>query len=381
MQRIVSTARRSAAAAWWIALGLLAVAPVHAQVAATPTLDPPPFELLGQPIEPGERRELQLSIGESIAGSVVHTPVIAMRGVEPGLTLCLTGGIHGDEANGIEIVRRVLMELDPRALSGAVVGVPIANLHGFLRSSRYLPDRRDLNRHFPGRINGSAASRIAFRLFDEVIRRCDALVDFHTGSFNRRNVPQVRADLTRKDVYDLAVGFGAEIVVHTIGTQGTLRRAASEAGIPAITYEAGKPLEFREDEVNRGVTGVRRLLAHLGLTAGGRTRIRAANIFYSSRWVRANDGGIFLSSVELGERVKTGQPLGHITDPISNERTEVVSPYGGRVIGMAVNQVVMPGFAAFHVGVDGDRPQAFPGPEQDTPSALDEPVELDERPE
>jgi predicted deacylase len=262
-----------------------------------------------------------------------------------------------------------------------VVGVPIANLHGFRRSSRYLPDRRDMNRHFPGRVNGSAAARIAYQLFSEVVLHCSALVDFHTGSFHRRNLPQVRADLTRKDVYDLAVGFGAEIVVHTVGTRGTLRRAASEAGVPAITYEAGQPMEFREDEVSRGVAGLRRLMAHLGMTGGGRTRIRAADIFYSSRWVRANDGGIFLSSVELGERVKVGQPMGYVTDPISNERTEVVSPYGGRVIGVAVNQVVMPGFAAFHVGVDGDRPQAFPVPDQDTPSALDEPVELDERPE
>jgi hypothetical protein len=361
---------------------LCTVGAATAQDAATggPT-DPEVFELLGQPVEPGERRELQLPIGEGFAGSVVSTPVIALRGVAPGPTLCLTGGIHGDEVNGIEIVRRILMQTEPRQLRGAVIGVPIANLHGFRRSSRYLPDRRDMNRHFPGRVNGSAAARIAHQLFAEVILRCDALVDFHTGSFHRRNLPQVRADLTRKEVYDLAVGFGAEIVVHTVGMRGTLRRAAAEAGVPAITYEAGRPMEFREDEVARGVAGVRRVMAHLGLTDGGRTRIRAADIFYSSRWVRANDGGIFLSSVELGERVKTGQPMGFITDPISNERTEVVSPYGGRVIGVAVNQVVMPGFAAFHVGVDGDRPQAFPVPDQATPSALDEPVELDERPE
>jgi predicted deacylase len=340
-----------------------------------------PLQLIDGVVEPGERREILLGIGESFAGYSVSTPVIVLRGVRPGPTLCLTGGVHGDEINGVEIVRRVLDGTDPKELAGTLIGVPIVNVHGFRRSSRYLPDRRDLNRHFPGSVNGSAASRIARRLFDGVIRNCSFLVDFHTGSFHRRNMPQVRADLSRPAVHDLAVGFGSRTVVHNIGRPGILRRAAVEAGIPAITYEAGEPMEFREKEVRLGVDGVRNLMAYQGMRKGKPRSRRGQQVFYRWHWVRANDGGIFLASVKLGDRVQAGQVLGHVTDPISNERTEVMTPYTGTVIGMAVNQVVMPGFAAFHLGVDSKRPAAFPVAGAEPDEALDEPFDIDERPE
>ncbi len=339
------------------------------------------MEFLGQTIRPGEHVEIGLVTGESFAGDPVAIPVFVQRGMSPGPTLCLTGGIHGDEVNGVEIVRRVLRRSDTRTLSGTLVGVPIVNLQGFRRRSRYLPDRRDLNRHFPGRPDGSAASRIARRLFDTVVRRCDYLVDFHAGSFHRRNLPQVRADLSREAVHALALGSGPEVVVHTMGTRGTLRRAATEAGIPAITYEAGEPTEFRETEVARGVEGMMRLLAHLKMSGQGTSARSAPQIFYRSRWVRANEGGIFLSVVPLGARVKRGMILGHITDPISNERTDLVANHSGRVIGMAVNQVVIPGFATFHVGIEDGKPKKFDTTEDEPMSALDETVELDERPE
>jgi predicted deacylase len=345
-------------------------------------LERPPLDLLGAEVAPGERRELWLTIGESFAGVSVTTPVIVLHGSRPGPTLCLTGGVHGDEINGVEIVRRALTKTDPQTLSGTLIGVPIVNLQGFRRSSRYLPDRRDLNRHFPGRIRGSSASRLAHRIFDGIIRRCDALVDFHTGSFYRRNLPQVRADLSRPDVHDLALGFGAEIVVHTVGTEGTLRRSAVEAGVPAITYEAGEPMEFREQEVHRGVQGAQHLMAHLGMVESGPWMRSTPDIFYRSRWIRANDGGIFLTLVRLGDRVRAGKVLGRVTDPVTNERSEVRSPWRGRVIGMAVNQMVMPGFAAYHLGIDAAEPseEASP-PDADLEAGLDAPVEIDERPE
>lgn len=339
------------------------------------------LQLIDSVIEPGERRELALRVGEGFAGHTVSTPVIVARGVRPGPTLCLTGGVHGDEVNGVEIVRRALDETDPKKLSGTVIGVPIVNVPGFRRSSRYLPDRRDLNRHFPGIPNGSSASRIAYLFFDSVIRNCSFLADFHTGSFHRRNLPQVRADLSRPDVYAFAVSFGSKTVVHNVGTPGILRRAAVEAGVPALTYEAGQPMELREEEVQRGIEGVRSLLANQGMTKRKPRPPRGQQIFYSWHWVRANDGGIMLASVKLGDKVQAGQVLGHVTDPLSNERTEIVTPYAGTVLGMAVNQVVMPGFAAFYVGLDSDRAPTFPITGAEPDDALDEPFELDARPE
>jgi predicted deacylase len=181
----------------------------------------------------------------------------------------LTAGVHGDELNGIEIVRQIFEHVSPKQLSGMLVGVPVANLHVFRRGSRYLPDRRDLNRYFPGHPAGSSASRIANALFVDVVLRCDALVDFHTGSFYRTNLPQLRANLTQEDVMELARAFGIGVVVHSEGMVGTLRRASTDAGIPAITYEAGEPQRFQAHEIERGVEGMRNTLRSMRVLEGG----------------------------------------------------------------------------------------------------------------
>jgi predicted deacylase len=309
--------------------------------------------LLGEEIAPGEQRRLEFATSESFAGVSVYAPVIAIRGLEAGPTLCLTAGIHGDELNGVEVVRRVLAENHPETLRGTLIGVPIANPHGFRRSSRYLPDRRDLNRYFPGRVHGSTAARMAFALFDGVVRYCEALVDFHTGSFHRTNIAQIRADLRHPEVAELAAAFGAPVVIQNAGSVGTLRRAATTAGIPAITYEAGRPIHLTEPEIESGVRGVRRLLHQKGMSDAAVEPEDRQEIYHASRWVRANDGGILLAHVALGAAVEEGQILGTVTDPISNERSEVRSPVSGRVIGMALDQVVIPGFAAFHVAIPG----------------------------
>jgi len=241
-----------------------------------------------------------------------------------------------------------------------VIAVPIVNPHGFRRSSRYLPDRRDLNRFFPGHPGGSSASRIASALFQNVVLHCDRLVDFHTGSFHRTNIPQLRADLRQADVLEMARGFGVELVLHSEGQTGTLRRAAMDAGVTAITYEAGEPMRFQAEEIERGFEGTRQLLATLGML-GRPARSDGPEIFYLSRWVRVNDGGIFLTDRELGESVDAGEVLGTVTDPVSNDRSQVIAPVSGRVIGMALSQVVIPGFAAFHIGLPGDAPTLTPG--------------------
>jgi hypothetical protein len=310
-----------------------------------------PLLLLGTEVMPGTAHRLSWSATELFEGVPVSTPVLVVNGRLPGPTICLTAAVHGDELNGIEIVRRVLHEIAPRKLSGAIIGVPIVNVQGFRRGSRYLPDRRDLNRYFPGNPNGSAAARIAYALFNDVIAHCDALVDLHTGSFERANLPQIRADLRNPDVVTLTLGFGSMVVLHSTPTAGTLRHAATLAGIPAVTVEAGGPSQLELAEVKRGVTGIETLLSTLDMTRKRRSWGDPEPVYYKSSWVRADNGGILLADVSLGSTVRKGDLLGTITDPMNNQRTELFSPFAGRIIGLARNQVVMPGFAAFHVGI------------------------------
>ena len=313
-----------------------------------------PMLILDTEVAPGTARRLSWSATELFEGVPVSTPVLVLNGAYPGPTLCLTAAVHGDELNGIEMVRRVMHDLDPAKVSGAVIGVPIVNVQGFRRGSRYLPDRRDLNRYFPGNPNGSAAARIAHSFIANVVSHCDALVDLHTGSFERANLPQIRADLRNPDVVTLTQGFGSMVILHSTPAVGTLRYAATRAGIPAVTLEAGGPSQLELNEVKLGVKGVETLVNTLGMIRKRRLWGEPEPVYYRSSWVRADNGGILLSDVSLGTTVRKGDLLGTITDPMNNARTEVRSPYSGRIIGMARNQVVMPGFAAFHVGIETD---------------------------
>jgi hypothetical protein len=333
-----------------LALLLASAAPARAQE-PIPAEAPPEepgwgaLELLGETIAPGEARRLQLDVHDGF-----RVGLVVLRGSGPGPTLCVVAGIHGDELNGVAIAQRLADESDPTQLLGSLVVAPIVNAHGFLNGTRYLPDRRDLNRHFPGRARGSAASRIAHELFERVIRRCDGVVDLHTGSFNRANLPQIRADLGHVQNLRLAWGFGTEHVVHSIGEEGTLRRAAGEAGLAAVVYEAGEPLRFQPEKIDLGVRGIRTLLESLGMLPGSATARRPQRHYHRTQWVRADASGIYIPTVKLGAQVQRGQPLAHVTDPFSSRRTEIHAPRDGRVLGMAIGQVVMPGFALFHIG-------------------------------
>ncbi|MEX2496563.1 MAG: succinylglutamate desuccinylase/aspartoacylase family protein [Woeseia sp.] len=314
--------------------------------------------LLGGAVPAGTYQRLSWAATELFEGVPISTPVLVVNGLSPGPTLCLTAAVHGDELNGIEMVRRVMHDLDPKKLSGAVIGVPIVNLQGFRSGSRYLPDRRDLNRYFPGNPNGSAASRIAYSFFTQVIRKCDALIDLHTGSFDRANLPQLRADLRNPEVVTLTHGFGATVILHSDPAQGTLRHAASAAGIATVTLEAGGPSELELREVMHGVKGIETLLNTLGMVKKIRLWGNPEPVYYHSVWVRADRGGILLADVSLGSTVRQGDLLGTITDPMNNASAHLYAPFSGRVIGMARNQVVMPGFAAFHVGIETADPGA-----------------------
>ena len=307
--------------------------------------------MLGAEVAAGTSTRLEWSPEHSFAGIAAPTPVLVVNGATRGPTLCVTAAIHGDELNGIETVRRVLYDLEPSELAGAVIGVPIVNLEGFRRASRYLPDRRDLNRYFPGNPRGSSASRLAHSFFTEVISHCDALVDLHTGSFQRTNLPQLRADLQDAEILDITQGFGSTVVLHSVGAKGTLRRAATDAGIPTVTLEAGEPARVQDAAVSHSTKGVMTLLNQMGMYEKVPLWGNREPVYYRSRWIRANQGGVLFSKVELGEHVDRGQILGTVTDPITNVQSELRATSKGRVLGMALDQFVMPGFAAFRIGM------------------------------
>jgi uncharacterized protein len=313
---------------------------------------PGPMQLLGESIEPGSRHELRWASSQSFDGAVVTTPVIVLHGVKPGPRLCMTAAVHGDELNGIEIIRRVTNEVDVSELAGTVIAVPIVNYLGYSRATRYLPDRRDLNRYFPGTRTGSAASRIAYGFFNDIARHCHALVDFHTGSFDRSNLPQVRGDVRKEAVLAFTREFGATAVLHSPGSSGMLRRALTDIGIPAITFEVGSPMRLEPSEIDFGVQAMHTLMHKMGMTRSFRMWAEPQALFYAAKWVRVDSGGMLLSEVKLGDRVRVGQRLGKVIDPIQNLERAVVSPVRGKVLGMALNQIVLPGFAAYHLGVE-----------------------------
>lgn len=331
-----------------------------------------PLAILDRLVVPGTRLQLEWRPRGGISNAEIASPVIVARGAMAGPVLCLTAGVHGDEINGVEIVRRLSHDIDPTRLSGTVIGVPIVNVFGYSRGSRYLPDRRDLNRSFPGSRQGSIASRIAYGFFQDIVRHCDMLVDFHTGSFDRANLPQVRADLTQPDVLEFTRGFGATVVLHSPGNKGMLRVAATAVGIPSVTFEAGAPTRLEPAEIAQAVAAIERLMIKLKMhedpSAGLAPPVDVAAvaleapepppIFLDSRWVRANSGGLLISEVSLGQRVLAGQKLGRVIDPVSNMERHILAPVPGRVIGMAQNQAVLPGYAAFHLGTETSEQQA-----------------------
>ena len=312
-----------------------------------------PFQMLDRFVLPGTRQRLSWRPPDGIGRGELPSPITVIHGSKPGPVLCLIAGIHGDELNGIEVARRIGEEVDATRLSGTLVVAPIVNVFGFTRNNRYLPDRRDLNRHFPGSRSGSIASRMAHGFFNDVVRRCDALVDFHTGSFQRSNLPQIRADLTNPGVLEFTRGFGNTLVLHSPGARGMLRLAAVGTGIPAVTFEVGAPHFLEEVHIAPAADAIRSLMHRMAMLESEAHAGKAADttpIYEDSSWVRTNAGGFLFSAVQLGQVVKPGEALGHVVDPITSRRSEILAPFPGRILGMSLNQQVLPGYAAFHIG-------------------------------
>jgi len=311
-----------------------------------------PLDLLNRTVPVGEKRKFPFLEERTFEGSFLDTAIFAARGARPGPTLCLTALVHGDERNGFEVARTAFAQTDARQLAGTLIALPAINVNGFRTGSRYMPDRRDLNRAFPGSATGSNTALIAGLVFATVKTHCDALIDLHTGSFDRANLPQIRVDLANPEALELARAFGAPVVLGGAGPRGSLRREAMEAGVTAIIYEAGLPLRFEPAEIERGVEGVRNVLIHLGMRTGrAGPPTPASHVYASSRWLRVppGQGGVFYADQPLGVVIKAGDVIAHVDDPFTDERFMIRADAPGTIIGMAVPQVVFSGYALIHV--------------------------------
>jgi predicted deacylase len=329
-----------------------------------------PVTVAGEATAPGERRRFEVHAARLVTGGWLAIPVEVLVGARPGPRVWLSGAIHGDELDGIEIIRRVLDALDPAALSGSLIAVPIVNVFAFIGESRYLPDRRALNSSFPGSESGSLAARIAHLFMRQVVAQCDLGIDFHCGSDSRVNLPQVRIDVEDATAAELAMAFGAPVVMHARAPAGSLRAAAGTLGASVLVYEGGQAGRFSEGAIRQGVGGVRRVLAALGMTAapaatpgdpggggvgdpggGGADDPAPTLVARNSLWVRAGRSGILRMHTELGAEVAAGQRLGVIADAFGDRASNVRARGDGIVVGLTSHPLVNRGDAIAHIAL------------------------------
>jgi predicted deacylase len=331
-----------------------------------------PLTVAGVTVAPGERRDLAPPASESYTGDRTTLPMAVLNGVEDGPRVFVTAAVHGDELNGIATCRRLLDELDASTLRGVVIIVPIVNVLGAQVNSRYLPDRRDLNRSFPGSHGGSMAARIARLLVDEVIVGSDLGIDLHTAANHRTNVPQVRIDTSDEVALGAAVAFGAPFVLDARLRPGSLRATAQALAVPVLTYQGGGPSRFDADAIDVADRGVLRVLHRLGVTDWSPEPAEAAPmVLHESRWLRAARGGILELHVDAGDQVEAGQPLWTTVSPLGAEQAAGTATEDGYVIGATTLPLVQPGQAVVHVALPGDRV-----PVEDDPAEEEDDVEV-----
>jgi len=305
----------------------------------------------GKLVRPGDVVQVDLKVSETVSHQPGRIPVIVIRGAEPGPTFYVTSAVHGDEINGVAIVRHLITALSGKLARGTVIAVPVANRFGFDANDRYLPDRRDLNRHFPGDAKGHMAARIADHLFRKVVLLADAGIDLHTAAAGNSNLCHVRGDAGKRAVKTLMRASGVPILVHSDGPKGSLRRAATEAGVPTLLFEAGEAGRFHRHAVEIGHHAVLQTLGHLGMVETRFRRPAFQTLVRKSEWVRADHGGIFDIQVEPGDLVAKGQPLGSIYDPFGRHVDVVHADRSGVVLGVATDPLINPGMALVHIGV------------------------------
>ncbi|MBO6541852.1 MAG: succinylglutamate desuccinylase/aspartoacylase family protein [Alphaproteobacteria bacterium] len=311
------------------------------------------FEIAGHHLAPGERRTVNLPI--SVLSD--HTPatlsVHVVHGRKPGPTMFVSAAVHGDEIIGVEIVRRILRTTQLDRLRGTLLAIPIVNSYGFMNHSRYLPDRRDLNRSFPGSQTGSLAARLAALFMQEIVKRADYGIDLHSAAIHRTNLPQIRVSPSKQETMELAECFGAPLVMTSKVRDGSLRAAAQDAGIDVLLYEAGEGLRFDEFAVRAGVKGVLRVMHKVGmLSEKGISRSKVKPLLSdSSYWVRAPAGGLLRTFKTVGEQVVAGEMLGMISDPFGEAEAEITARQPGVIVGRSNLPVVNEGDGLFHVAM------------------------------
>jgi uncharacterized protein len=308
-------------------------------------------------IAPGSRKTIRLAVPPLYTHAAMSMPVTVIHGRQSGPRLFVCAAVHGDELVGVEIIRRLLKLKKLRRLRGTLMAVPVVNIYGFIQQSRYLPDRRDLNRYFPGSEKGSLTSQLADVFIDEILSRATHGIDLHAGSNHRTNFPQIRADLQDEKTRQLALAFKTPVVIDTQTRRKSLRQIAAEKGIPVLLYEAGEALRLHDVAIRagvRGILGVMGALKMLPKSETGRSRITPIET-RRSIWVRAESSGLFLSKVPLGARVRKGQVLGQIADPFGGVEEKIRSAQAGMVIGRLNLPLVHSGDAVYHLALF-DRP-------------------------
>ena len=314
----------------------------------------------GTEVFPGQRLTINLPVADLYTHAPMIMPVRVLGGRRAGPRLFVSAAIHGDEIIGVEIIRRLLNLKVLQRLRGTLMAVPVVNIFGFVNSSRYLPDRRDLNRFFPGSGGGSLTSRLADLFMTEIVANCTHGIDLHSGSNHRANLPQIRADLDDPRTRELAVAFGTPVVLNTNLRDGSLRQAVMERGIPMILYEAGEVLRFDELAIRAGVGGILAVMRHLGMLPRSRgipSRVQPLVARHTS-WVRAQTSGMLNTKMALGRRVRRKDRLGVIADPFGTFEEPVVAPVSGIIIGRLNLPLVHEGDAIFHIAQFDDTASA-----------------------
>ncbi len=306
----------------------------------------------GTVLTPGLRTTIDLPAGKLYTHTPLSIPVHVVSGKKHGPRLFVSAAIHGDEINGVEIIRRLLKLPALKRLQGTLIAVPIVNVHGLLNQSRYLPDRRDLNRSFPGSNRGSLSARMASLFMREIVAKSTHGIDIHTGALHRNNLPQIRANMDDPETEKLANAFDVPVIISSNLRDGSLREAAAEYGIPMLLYEAGEALRFDEVSIRAGVKGIVNVMRMLEMLPPSRRKSARRNepvVARSSSWVRATNSGILRTMIPLGGRVKKDTLLGVITDPFGEHELQITAGFGGIVIGRTNLPLVNEGDALFHI--------------------------------
>lgn len=313
------------------------------------------LEILGQSIAPGESRTVDFSMAKLYTNTKVDIPIIIERAKQPGPTVLLTAGIHGDEINGVEIVRQLIAKKMNKPQRGTTISIPILNIFGFLNAERAFPDGRDLNRSFPGTRKGSLASRVAYHFSQEILPKADYCMDFHTGGSSRFNAAQIRISPGNKDLLSLAKVFQAPFTVYSTNIKKSFRSTCENMGIPILLFEGGKSLESHKQIVRTGVEGVCRVLDSLEMLKEefSPTKLeQPAVLVKKSRWVRAQRSGLLHVKIKCDKYVDKGEFLATITDPYGTMRFKVLAPNSGYIINVNHAPIVHQGDAIFHISTE-----------------------------